>query len=146
MSDPQSQQRDNQLEPRQHDRRVVLSPRALALIRITDIIINLLYIATMIERSAARSPRIPYHTSALSGAGWVHELLNGHPRRIRVELGIYRSTFTLLVKAMDKLGVQSSRHVSIEEQVSIFLYTAVTGLTCAHVGERFQRSSSTIAK
>jgi hypothetical protein len=88
----------------------------------------------------------PYHTSALFGADWVHELLTGHPERIRNELGIYQSTFTMLVKAMQSNGLQSSRHVSIEEQLAIFLYTTVIGLSCTHVGEHFQRSSSIITK
>jgi hypothetical protein len=101
MSDQQSQQQDNQVEPRQHRRPVVLPPRVLTIIWITDVLIHLAYLAVM-QRFAARSLRIPYHTSALSGAGWVDELLNGHPRRIQTELGVCRSTFTLLVKAMQK--------------------------------------------
>ena len=92
--------------------------------------------------------RTPYHTSALSGAGWVHELLTGHPKRIRNELGVHKSTFIALIKVLQApgIGLQSSRHVSIEEQLAIFLYTVVTGISCIHVGERFQRSSDTIIK
>ena len=97
-------------------------------------------------RLSRRIPPTPYHTSALSGAAWVHELLNGHPERIQNELGVYRSTFTLLIKALQALGLQSSRHILIEEQLSIFLYTVVTGLSCTHVGERFQQSSDTVIK
>jgi hypothetical protein len=41
--------------------------------------------------------------------------------------------YTVLIKAMQRAGVRSSCHVSIEEQLSIFLYTAVTGMTCTHV-------------
>ncbi|KAF8591703.1 hypothetical protein K439DRAFT_1326275 [Ramaria rubella] len=37
--------------------------------------------------------KIPYHTSALSGYGWVQELLNGHPEHIRCELGVHKSVF-----------------------------------------------------
>ena len=145
MSDQQSQQQDNQLELQEQNRRVVLSPRALKLVQIIDVLVRLTYIVVM-ERLTARTPRIPYHTSALSGEDWVNELLSGHPWRIQVELGVYRGTFTVLVKAMEDLNIHSSRHVSIEEQVSIFLYTMVTGLTCTHIRERFQRSSSTITK
>jgi hypothetical protein len=90
--------------------------------------------------------RTPYHTSILSGEGWVRELLAGHPERIRNELGMYRQTYTALVRTLQEGGVQSSRHVTIEEQVAIFLYTAITGLSSTHVGERFQRSPSTIQK
>jgi hypothetical protein len=84
--------------------------------------------------------------SVLSGEDWLQELLSGHPQRIRDELGVKRGTFTILCKAIQSLDISSSRRVPIEEQLAIFLYTAVTGLSCVHVGERFQRSPSTIAK
>ena len=90
--------------------------------------------------------RTPYHTSALSGQAWVEELLNGHPSRIYNELGVHRRTFSTLVRTLEGLGIQSSRYVTAEEQVAIFLYTVVTGLSSIHVGERFQRSPSTISK
>jgi hypothetical protein len=90
--------------------------------------------------------RMPYHTSILSGEAWVQELLTGHPRRIRNELGVSRETFLTLVENLRGIGIRSSRYVTIEEQVSIFLYTAVTGLSSVHVGERFQRSPGTISK
>ncbi len=88
----------------------------------------------------------PYHTSALSRADWVNKLLTGHPERIQNELGIYWNTFLILVEALKRSSLQSSCHVSIEEQLSIFLYTAVTGLTCTHVRECFQQSTDTITK
>jgi hypothetical protein len=43
---------------------------------------------------------ILYHTSILSGEAWVYELLAGHPERMQKELGIYQSTFIILVKAL----------------------------------------------
>ncbi|KAJ7081525.1 hypothetical protein C8R44DRAFT_527075, partial [Mycena epipterygia] len=43
-------------------------------------------------------------------------------------------------------GLTHSKHVTLEEQVAIFLYTCVTGLSIRHVGERFQRSNETISK
>ncbi|KAI0278222.1 hypothetical protein BGY98DRAFT_888916, partial [Russula aff. rugulosa BPL654] len=64
----------------------------------------------------------PYHTSAPSGEEWVQELLSGHPQRIRNELGVNRGTFTILCKAIQSLDITSSGHVSIEEQLAIFLY------------------------
>ncbi|KIK73416.1 hypothetical protein PAXRUDRAFT_37870, partial [Paxillus rubicundulus Ve08.2h10] len=36
--------------------------------------------------------------------------------------------------------------VSVEEQLGIFLYTCVTGLSSCHVGERFQRSPDTVTR
>ena len=90
--------------------------------------------------------RTPYHTSALSGEQWVQELLSGHPRRICTELGVYRQTFLALVQTLHDIGIRSLRHVTIKEQVGIFLYTVVTGLSSAHVGECFQQSPTTISK
>lgn len=143
MPHQQNQQGTWLLQRLEDGQQVVLSPHLLvvlqAIVRFTyntvsDFITNPDYF------------RAPHHTCALSGADWVQELLSGHPERIRNELGVYRSTFTVLLKAIQTLGLQSSRYVSIEEQLAIFLYTVVTGLSCRHVGERFQRSSDTVTK
>jgi len=88
----------------------------------------------------------PYHTSALKGEEWLMELIIGHPERIRCELGVHAHIFEKLIEELCGLGHRSSRHVLLEEQLAIFLYTCVTGLTIRHVGERFQRSSDTISK
>ena len=88
----------------------------------------------------------PYHTSALTGADWVLELLTGHPRRIHTELGVSVEVFQALVEELMHMGYTHSRHVSIHEQLAIFLYTCVTGLSIRHVGERFQRSNDTISR
>ena len=90
--------------------------------------------------------RTPYHTSALSGQAWVEELLNRHPSRIRNELGVFRQTFLTLIRTLQGMGLKSSRYITTEEQVAIFLYTVVTGLSSVHVAERFQRSTVTIQK
>ena len=71
----------------------------------------------------------PYHTSILSGEGWVQELLNGHPGCIQCELGITKDDFRLLILELQFMGHTGSRYVSLEEQLAIFLYTCVTGLT-----------------
>lgn len=90
--------------------------------------------------------KIPYHTSALSGAAWADELMNGHPERIRCELGVHCHVFKHLLRVLRKMGYGNSKHVTLEEQLAIFLYTCVTGLTIRHVGERFQHSNDTISK
>jgi hypothetical protein len=88
----------------------------------------------------------PYHTSALSGQAWVDELLGGHPDRIKTELGMRLHVFLALVVQLQTLsGVTDSKYITIEEQVAIFLYTCVTGLSIRHIGERFQRSNDTIS-
>jgi len=72
---------------------------------------------------------IPYHTSSLSGLGWVFELIAGHPDRIRCELGVHKDVFQGLILKLLKLGHGDSRHITLEEQLAIFLYMCVTGLS-----------------
>lgn len=90
--------------------------------------------------------KLPYHTSALSGLAWLQELLNGHPDRIKTELGIHKELFEKLVKTLEEIGHQGSHFVSLKEQVAIYLYMCITGLSVRHVSELFQRSNETIAK
>jgi len=93
-----------------------------------------------------RAKPIPYHTLILSGEGWVKELRNGHPERIRTELAVHKHVFTKLLEELQEHGHTHSKHVTLEEQLAIFLYACVTGLSIRHLGERFQRSNSTISK
>ena len=51
-----------------------------------------------------------------------------------------------MVDKLCHMGHTDSKFVSLEEQVAIFLYASVTGLTVQHLGERFQQSNDTIAK
>ena len=99
----------------------------------------------VVEYATPLYDKIPYHTSALSGEAWVLKLLNGHPKRIRCELGVHKHIFKILLEDLSTVGLKPSRHVSSEEKLSIFLYKCVTGLSVAHVGERFQRSNDTIS-
>lgn len=87
-----------------------------------------------------------YHNSKLSGAEWVQELLEGHPDQIWTELGVRLHVFLILVHELQPLGLADGRSVGVKEQVDIFLYMCVTGLSIQHVGERFQRSNETISK
>lgn len=54
--------------------------------------------------------------------------------------------FLALVAELWLHGLTDSRDVSLEEQVAIFLYACVTGLSIRHIGERFQHSNETISK
>lgn len=90
--------------------------------------------------------REPYHTSILTGQAWVLELIAGHPKRIHCELGVHLHVFAQLITELHDLGYRNSRFVSLEEQLAIYLYSCVTGLTIRHVGERFQRSNETISR
>ena len=81
----------------------------------------------------------------LTGHAWVMELLTGHPDRIRTELGVRLHVFEALIDALRSMSYRDSHGVSLEEQLAIFLYMGVTGLTVRHVGERFQHANATIS-
>jgi hypothetical protein len=90
--------------------------------------------------------KMEYHTSALTGQACVLELLNGHPDRICCELGVCHHVFYALIDRLRAMGHSDAREVMLEEQLAIFLYTCVTGLTICHVGEHFQHANGTISR
>ena len=102
----------------------------------------LLSISTIIVEAVTlaiqRADSLPYHTSILSGHGWVLELCNGHPERICMELGVCKEVFQILLEELRQCSYLHSRFVMLEEQLAIFLYICITGLTIRHVGEHFQ--------
>ena len=89
----------------------------------------IIIIATLCTMILTPTEPEPYHTSILSGQMWVDELLDGHPDRIRCELGLRKGTFHELLHALRCFGAADSKYVSLEEQLAIFLYMSVTGLT-----------------
>lgn len=60
------------------------------------------------------------------------ELLSGHPEHIHCELGVSHDVFVELISELHKMGHTSLKFVSLEEQLAIFLYCCVTGLTIQH--------------
>ena len=114
------------------------------LIRYVVAIIAILF-DSVVNVRPPRAEQIPYHTSVLTGQGWVDELILGHPDRILHSLGMRKEVFLNLVDTMRDLGLGDSRWVTIEEQLAIFLHASVTGLTIRHLAERFQRSNATIS-
>ena len=112
---------------------------------LTIIIAHITYYYELLFLS--RRERIPYHTSILTGEGWMLELLNGHPDRIKTSLGVSHDVFDGLTQVLVENGFKKSRRgLLVEEQLGIFLHTCVTGLSMRHVGERFQHSPTTISK
>ena len=87
--------------------------------------------------------KVPYHTSALMGEMWVLEPLNGHLEWICSELGVHKYVFLHPCENLWWYGHQSSKHVLLEEQLTIFLYTCVMGLSIQHVSEWFQHATDT---
>lgn len=55
----------------------------------------------------------PYHTSALTGAAWVQELINGHPDCIHNELGMHLHVFVALVYELQTLCGLEEIHISL---------------------------------
>ncbi|PFH44846.1 hypothetical protein AMATHDRAFT_108496, partial [Amanita thiersii Skay4041] len=54
---------------------------------------------------------------------WLSELLAGHPLRFREQLGISQEAFSILFRKLQmESGLCSSRHVTADEQLAIFLY------------------------
>lgn len=105
-----------------------------------------LSLALLVETSRHLSPR-PYHTSKLRGREWVQELLEGHPQRIKDNLGIHKYVFRVLCSELvRKGGLRPTKHVDVAEHVALFLWAAVTNLTNRHLAEKFQRSGSTISQ
>lgn len=86
-----------------------------------------------------------YHTSILTGKAWVLELLLRHPEQIYTELGVHHHVFYLLIAELKSMGYGDSQHVTLEEQLAIFLYASVMGLSIWHLSECFQQSIETIS-
>ena len=88
----------------------------------------------------------PYHTSILSGYAWVQELLHGYPKCIHTELGVHKELFLALVEELQSMGHEDTKNVTLQEQLAIFLYISVTGLSIRHAAEQFQHANATISK
>ena len=59
-----------------------------------------------------------------------------HPDHIKINLGITLETFLALVHILkDSNFMQSHNGVMVEEQLAIYLYTCVTGLSSRLVAE-----------
>jgi hypothetical protein len=65
----------------------------------------------------------------------VRELLAGHPEHIHCKLGVHSHIFLELIEELHQLGHCRSKYVSLEEQLAIYLYICVTGMTIRHAGE-----------
>ena len=105
----------------------------------------LLHVLSDVIQSRIQKDLIPYHTSILSGHQWVMELISGHPKCIQNELSMSREVFLQLVSELRTQGCSDTRNIAVEEQLTIFLYIFITGLTIQHVGEWFQRANDTIS-
>lgn len=78
---------------------------------------------TLEDTSQSSSSKKPMHTSKLSGAWRVQEILTGHEslckRTFRMEVDIFQA---LVDKLREKGLLADSKVLAVEEQVAIFLY------------------------
>ena len=65
-----------------------------------------------------------------------------------MELGVHKEVFHALIRELESMGHGGTRYMTLEEQLAIFLYMSVTGLSTRHVqvGEQFQCANGTILK
>ncbi|KAJ6576149.1 hypothetical protein DFH09DRAFT_838794, partial [Mycena vulgaris] len=71
---------------------------------------------------------IPMHTSLLTGEIWLKELLAGHTGRFREQLGVGKQVFHRLSFEFQAYGgLVSTKYVSADEKLAIFLHFARTG-------------------
>ena len=78
------------------------------------------------------------HMSRLSGKQWVEELLAGHQTRFYNELGMQKFAFRRLLCVLEqKTGLAGMCHVSVAEQLAIFLHYACRGLSNCALQEHF---------
>jgi hypothetical protein len=93
------------------------------------------------------SEKSPMHTSILRGEDWIKELLTGNDSRFYNQMGVQKHVFRRLIEELrQKTSLDNTKHVSVEEQVAIFLHVAITGQSNRKLQERFQRSGDTISR
>ena len=96
----------------------------------------------------SRPPPKPMRTSALSGRDYINELLTcGNDARVQEVLRMKRRVFHFLCAELTKHGgLLSSRYISVEEQVAMFLSPVSQRASNRNVQERFQHSGETVSR
>lgn len=90
--------------------------------------------------------KTPMYNSQQTGELYIQELLAAHPDRIHDTLGVHKHVFRALIRELqDYAGFAPAKHVSMEEQLAIFLRLARTGLGQREARECFQRSPETVS-
>ena len=83
-----------------------------------------------------KPPCIPHHTSILTGKAWIIELMNGHPDRIKINLGVSLDTFSALVQVLEQNGITESQNgVSgmVYQLKSNWEYTSIPAWLVSHL-------------
>lgn len=107
------------------------------------------FVLPTIEEGSSQpsSSKKPMHTSKLTGAVRVNEILTGHEslskRNFRMEASVFHA---LVNKLREKQLLADSRFVSVEEKVAIFLYALAKNASNETLQDVFQHSGETISR
>ncbi|XP_042974767.1 uncharacterized protein LOC122306404 [Carya illinoinensis] len=89
----------------------------------------------------------PCRTSPHIGHKFVMEILNGHHDRCHQQFRMEKDVFHTLCKELNgRYNLTSTRNITIEEMVGIFLITLGHGFGNTMAQERFQHSGETISR
>ncbi|KAH7840016.1 hypothetical protein Vadar_011431 [Vaccinium darrowii] len=89
----------------------------------------------------------PCRTSAFTGAKWIAELNVGHPKRMYQAFRMSKTNFLALCELLEsRYGLREAERISVQEQVTIFLWIVGQRANNRSAQERFQRSGETISR
>jgi hypothetical protein len=104
--------------------------------------------ATVLNTSLSflfREPAQPKRTSSMTGRRYIEELLaGGHEIRVQEVLRMRLTPFRRLTTIMRGRLLYDSRHISVEEQLAMFLHVVGRGTSFRDVEERYQHSGETV--
>ena len=91
--------------------------------------------------------KIPYRTSPLTGNAYLTELLTGNPRRVSEVLGMSAATFNKLCEWIHNYTLlRGTRGMSLNEKVTMFVWTLIHGASNREVQERWTHSGDTVSQ
>ena len=97
------------------------------------------------RRASTRIERVRDNTSALTGHAYTQELLSGSNTQCHELMRLSRETFIMLCNHFkQKNWLHSSRHISVEEKMAMFLTIIAHNERFRMVKRRFQHSTRTI--
>jgi hypothetical protein len=92
------------------------------------------------------SEKIQRNTGRKGRAMMEEMLQQNHPSRVRDFLRMSKEVFLALCFILSVHGIHATKHMSVEEQVAIFLYICGNNVNTRKTMEQFQRSGDTISR
>jgi hypothetical protein len=88
----------------------------------------------------------PCRTSELTCHSWVQEILQGNPTRCYEMFRMEKDIFNKLCTELVEHGLKSSKSMTVEEMVAMFLVIVGHGVGNRMIQERFQHSGETVSR